>query len=135
MPAVFGLSLDVRSGEILGIAGVSGNGQTELIEAIAGLRPIDGGRVILLGQDITQVAVRTRRETGMAHIPEDRMRMGLNVLTTLDENVVVTHYQKEPYSEHGLFHFQPIRRLAQKIVDAFQIKSARVGQPIRTLSG
>src|SRR5205085_3497736 len=103
IPAVFGVSLEVRAGEILGIAGVSGNGQTELIEAIAGLRPIDGGQVTLLGKDITQAAVRTRRKTGMAHIPEDRMRMGLNVLTTLDENVVVTHYQEEPYSERGLF--------------------------------
>ncbi len=135
MPAVFGLSLEVRSGEILGIAGVSGNGQTELIEAIAGLRPIDGGRVSLLGKDITHASVRTRRETGMAHIPEDRMAMGLNILTTLDENVVVTHYQKEPYSERGVFHFPPMRKLAQRIINAFQIQSARVGEEIRTLSG
>jgi general nucleoside transport system ATP-binding protein len=135
LPAVFGVSLDVRSGEILGIAGVSGNGQTELIEAIAGLRPIDGGNVTLLGKDITHDTVRRRRETGMAHIPEDRLVMGLNILTTIDENVVVTHYLKPPYSEAGVFHFQPIHQLAQKIIDAFQIKSARVGEPIRTLSG
>jgi simple sugar transport system ATP-binding protein len=71
----------------------------------------------------------------MAHIPEDRMRMGLNVRTILDENVVVTHYQKPPYSARGIFRFQPIRQLAQQIVNAFQVKSAHVGEEIKTLSG
>jgi ABC-type uncharacterized transport system ATPase subunit len=135
VPAVFGVSLDVRAGEILGIAGVSGNGQTELIEAIAGLRPVDGGCVTLLGQDITHWRVRQRRTTGMAHIPEDRMKMGLNLTTTLDENVVVTRYQQPPYSERGLLQRAPIRRLAQKIIDSFGVRAARVGGGIRTLSG
>ncbi len=135
MPAVFGVSLDVRAGEILGIAGVSGNGQTELIEAIAGLRPIDGGHVSLLDKDITHAKVRERREGGMAHIPEDRMIMGLNLNTNLDENVVVTRYHKSPYSEHGMLQQKPTRKLAQQIVDAFQVRSARVGEGIRTLSG
>jgi general nucleoside transport system ATP-binding protein len=135
IPAIFGVSLEVRSGEILGIAGVSGNGQTELIEAIAGLRPIDGGQITLLGQNITHSTVRERRDGGMAHIPEDRLVMGLNMKTNLDENVVVTHYQKPPYSSRGFFNFQPVRKLAQQIIDAFQIRSARVGEEIRTLSG
>jgi ABC-type uncharacterized transport system ATPase subunit len=135
IPAVFGVSLEVRAGEILGIAGVSGNGQTELIEAIAGLRPIDGGQVTLLGKDITHISVRGRRDTGMAHIPEDRMVMGLNLRTNLDENVVVTHYMKPPYSRRGIFNFPPMRKLAQQIIDAFQIRSARVGEEIKTLSG
>jgi ABC-type uncharacterized transport system ATPase subunit len=135
IPAVFGVSLEVRSSEILGIAGVSGNGQTELIEALAGLRPVDGGTITLRGKDITHAVVRARREIGMAHIPEDRMVMGLNLMTNLDENVVVTRYQKPPYSDRGVFRFEPIRALAQKIVNAFQIKSARVGEEIRTLSG
>jgi general nucleoside transport system ATP-binding protein len=135
IPAVFGVSLNVRAGEILGIAGVSGNGQTELIEAIAGLRPIDGGKVTLLGKDITHSKVRERREQGMAHIPEDRMVMGLNLSTNLDENVVVTRYHQPPYSGRGIFQRGPVRALAQKIVDAFQVKSAQVGEGIRTLSG
>jgi simple sugar transport system ATP-binding protein len=135
VPAVFGVNLDVRAGEILGIAGVSGNGQTELIEAIAGLRPVDGGCVTLLGQDITHWRVRQRRTSGMAHIPEDRMTMGLNLTTNLDENVVVTRYQQQPYSERGLLQRAPIRRLAQKIIDSFQVRAARVGGGIRTLSG
>lgn len=135
IPAVFGVSLAVRAGEVLGIAGVSGNGQTELVEAIAGLRPVDAGKITLLGKDITRASVRQRREGGMAHIPEDRLVMGLNLKTNLDENVVVTHYQKQPYSKRGIFNFQPMRNLAQKIVDAFQIKSAQVGEGIQTLSG
>jgi general nucleoside transport system ATP-binding protein len=135
IPAVFGASLEVRSGEILGIAGVSGNGQTELIEAITGLRPIDVGKVELLGQDITHSLVRERREIGMAHIPEDRMIMGLNLKTYLDENVISTQYHRKPYSEQGRFRFKPIRELAQKIIQRFQIKSAKVGEEIKTLSG
>ncbi len=135
IPAVFGVSLEVRAGEILGVAGVSGNGQTELVEAIAGLRPVDGGHITLLGREITHVNVRERREGGVAHIPEDRLVMGLNVNTNLDENVIVTHYQKPPFSLRGFFNFPPIKRLAQQIIDAFQVRSAHVGEPIKTLSG
>jgi ABC-type uncharacterized transport system ATPase subunit len=135
VPAVFGVSLDVRAGEILGIAGVTGNGQTELIEAITGLHPIDGGSVELLGQDISHETVRNRREHGMAHIPEDRMGMGLNLSTNLDENVAVTLYQKPEFSERGVIRRSALRKLTSEIVDRFQIKSAKAGEGIRTLSG
>jgi simple sugar transport system ATP-binding protein len=135
IPAVFGVSFTVQSGEILGIAGVSGNGQTELVEAIAGLRPVDGGTVELDGKDITHVPVRERRLQGMAHVPEDRMTMGLNLRTNLDENVIVTAYQQPPYSQRGVLRFKPIRELAQRIVKTFDVRSARVGGEIRTLSG
>lgn len=135
VPAVFGVSLEVRAGEILGIAGVSGNGQTELIEAVAGLRPLDGGKITLLNTDISSDSVRDRRSRGLAHIPEDRLVMGLNLSTTLDENVVVTHYHQAPFSQRSVLQFEPMRRFAQRIVDAFQVKSARVGEEIRTLSG
>jgi general nucleoside transport system ATP-binding protein len=135
VPAVFGASLQVRAGEILGIAGVTGNGQTELVEAIAGLRPVDGGTVMLLGQEITHDDVRSRRETGMAHIPEDRMVMGLNLTTYLDENVAVTLYHKPGFSERGILKRPALRKLAEQIVSMFQIKSAKAGESIRTLSG
>jgi general nucleoside transport system ATP-binding protein len=135
IPAVFGASLDVRAGEILGVAGVSGNGQTELVEAIVGMRPVDGGAIRYLGQDITHALVRERREAGLAHIPEDRMTTGLNLTTNLDENVVVTRYQHKPYSQQGIFSFAPVRALAQEIIDKFAVKSARVGETIKTLSG
>jgi general nucleoside transport system ATP-binding protein len=135
LPAVFGASLELRAGEVLGIAGVSGNGQTELVEALVGMRPVDQGTIRVLGQDVTRDTVRERRQAGLAHIPEDRMTTGLNLTTNLDENVVVTDYQNTPYSRYGVFNFAPIRRLAQDIVDRFGVRSARVGEPIKTLSG
>jgi ABC-type uncharacterized transport system ATPase subunit len=135
VPAVFGASLEVRAGEILGIAGVSGNGQTELVEALVGMRTADGGTITLHGTDITHANVRTRRNGGLAHIPEDRMIMGLNLKTNLDENVIVTSYHHHPYSKSGVFSFDHIRSLAQHIVDTFGVRSARVGEEIKTLSG
>ncbi len=135
IPAVFGISLELRAGEILGIAGVSGNGQTELVEALSGLRPVDGGSVELVGIDVTASTVRARRELGMAHIPEDRLTMGLNLQTTLDENVIVSVYQNSPWSERGVFHFKAVRDFAQRIVQSFNVRSARIGEEIHTLSG
>ena len=135
LPAVFGASFELRSGEILGIAGVNGNGQTELAEALVGLRPVDSGTISFMGKDMTRATVRQRRESGFAHVPEDRLIMGLNLWTNLDENVVVTSYQRPPFSRHGVFSYQSVRGLAQRIVDSFQVKSARVGEPIKTLSG
>jgi general nucleoside transport system ATP-binding protein len=135
LPAVFGASVEVRAGEILGIAGVSGNGQTELVEALVGLRPVDGGEIAFLGQPITHASVRERRQAGVAHVPEDRMTTGLNLTTNLDENVIVTAYQHAPYSKRGVFQFEFVRKLAQEIVDRFAVKSARVGEEIKTLSG
>jgi simple sugar transport system ATP-binding protein len=135
VPAVFGASVEVRAGEILGIAGVSGNGQNELVEAITGLRAVDQGTITFAGRDITQASVRERRMHGLAHVPEDRMTTGLNLMTTLNENVVVTSYPYAPYSRRGVFRFAPIRALAQEIIDRFAVRSARVGETIRTLSG
>jgi len=135
IPAVFGVSLELREGEILGIAGVSGNGQTELVEALCGLRAVEGGSVVLGGEDVTLSTVRARRQRGMAHIPEDRMHMGLNLRTSLDENLIVTVYQRSPWSERGIFRFRAIRDFAQRIVRSFNVRSARLGEEIHTLSG
>ena len=135
IPAVFGISLELRAGEILGIAGVSGNGQTELVEALSGLRPVDGGSVELVGIDVTASTVRARRELGMAHIPEDRLTMGLNLQTTLDENVIVSVYQNSPWSNRGVFRYAAVRDFAQRIVRSFNVRSARLGEEIHTLSG
>lgn len=135
LPAVHGLSLHVRAGEILGIAGVSGNGQTELVEAISGIRPIDAGKVTLLGRDITHETVRDRRDTGLAHIPEDRMTTGLNLRANLDENVIITRYDDPAYSERGFLKRRSIQAFARQLVEMFRIKSAQVGREIRTLSG
>lgn len=135
LPAVLNLSLDVKAGEILGIAGVSGNGQTELIEAIAGMCPVEGGSVTLLGQDVSHYPVGARRRAGMAHIPEDRMEVGLNLQTTLDENVVVTRYRLPQFSRLGFMIRQAIKTLSETIIKQFEIAAARQGRGIATLSG
>jgi len=134
-PAVMGVSLQVRAGEILGIAGVNGNGQTELVEAITGLRPVEGGSVQLLGREITALPVDQRRAQGMAHVPEDRLGVGLNTATTLDENVVVSRYRLPEFSRWGILLLAAIRRLAGRIVELFSVASARPGEGIATLSG
>jgi simple sugar transport system ATP-binding protein len=134
-PAVLGASLYVREGEILGIAGVNGNGQSELAEAITGMRPVEGGRVSLLGSDVAHLSVGERRVRGMAHIPEDRLTTGLNLETTLDENVVVTRYREPAFSRWGLLVRSAIRRFAATIVERFSIAAARPGEGIATLSG
>lgn len=135
LPAITGVDLEVREGEILGLAGVSGNGQTELIEAIAGTRQIDSGHVYLFDTDITQSSVKTRRDKSMAHIPEDRMTTGLNLQTNIDENVVVTMYDDDEYHNRSLLRYSKIRDLAQTLIQKFDIKSAQVGEGISTLSG
>src|SRR5262249_52560019 len=132
LPAVFGAGFELHSGEILRIAGGNGNGQNEMVEAVVGLRPGDIPTVTFMGNDVTHATVRQHRESGFAHIPEDRLVMGLNLQTNLDENVVVTSYQRPPFSQNGVFRFQKIRELAQSIVNRFQVRSARVGEPIRT---
>ncbi len=135
LPAVVGVSFDVRAGEILGIAGVSGNGQTELIEAISGMREIDNGSVTLFADEITSMTVHDRRSAGMAHIPEDRMTTGLNLTTNIDENVIVTLYAHEEYGSGRLLKFSKVRELAQTLIQKFSIASAKVGEDIKTLSG
>ena len=117
LPSVKHLSLEVRAGEILGIAGVSGNGQTELVDAITGMRPVEGGSLHFLGKDITGQEVGGRRETGMAHIPEDRIRMGLNLSTNLDENLIVNRYRLPEFSHFGFLRRGPIRTFAEKVVE------------------
>ena len=135
LPAVVGVDFNVREGEILGVAGVSGNGQTELIEAISGMRAIENGRVMFFADEITSLNIRDRRHAGMAHIPEDRMQTGLNLTTNIDENVIVTLYIHEEYGRGQMMQFGKIRHLAQTLIKKFNIKSAQVGEEIKTLSG
>ncbi|MFN8446120.1 MAG: ABC transporter ATP-binding protein [Caldilineaceae bacterium] len=134
-PAVIGTSLQVRAGEIVGIAGVNGNGQSELIEAISGLRPLEGGSVRLLDQEISHMPVRERREQGMAHIPEDRLSMGLNTQTTLDENVVVSRYRLPEFSQRGMLNLAGMHNFAEQVVKLFSVAAARPGEGIANLSG
>lgn len=135
LPAVLHFSMEVRAGEVLGVAGVSGNGQTELVEAITGMRPIEGGSLRFLGVEIGHKSVGQRRQLGMAHIPEDRINMGLNLGTNLDENLVLNRYKLPEFNRLGFMLKSAMRKFAQAVVDRFSIAAAKPGREIATLSG
>ena len=125
-------SLDVHAGEIVGIAGVDGNGQSELVEAITGLRPAESGSVMLLGKDITKLSIKERNEMGLGHIPEDRQKRGLILSQPLYDNFIIKDFDKEPFSRHGLLNKKAIKEYSQKIVDAYDVRS---GEGIVSLAG
>jgi general nucleoside transport system ATP-binding protein len=132
---VNGASFEVRSGEIVGIAGVQGNGQTELVESIVGMRPSLAGRVFIAGQDVTEHSPRQIHESGIAHVPEDRQESGLVLEFTVVENMVLDSYYDEPYS-HGLrMDWATATEAAQRLVDEYDVKTSRVDVPVSTLSG
>jgi ABC-type uncharacterized transport system ATPase subunit len=132
------VSFDVRAGEIVGIAGVEGNGQTELIEVLAGLIPPSqvGGTVEFDGRDITRANARTRLESGIAHVPEDRHRRGLLLDFDLSENSILgIHYRKPAVSLSPLLDLGGIRRRAQELIRDFDVRPANPDLPARALSG
>lgn len=135
LSAILDVSFEVKSGEILGIAGVNGNGQTELVEALSGLRHSELGSVNFLGKDITKDNVGRRRKRGMAHIPEDRMHVGLNVKTSLDENLIVTRYKNSQFNKFGFLNRAAIKDFTIETIDQYDISAAREGHGISTLSG
>lgn len=136
IPALRGFCLTVRKGEIVGLAGVDGNGQTELVEVLTGLRQAESGTIKFKGKDITHDTIRTRIEEGMAHIPEDRQKRGLVLDYTIEENFILEIYYKEPYSKHGFLNKKEIKANAQKIIENFDVRSSLGSISLaRTLSG
>ena len=135
LPAISHVSFQVHKGEIVGIAGVSGNGQTELVEVISGMESLDGGEILFRGKPVNQASVGERRDMGMAHIPEDRMTVGLNLQTNLDENLIVSRYDHSEFSRYGFLLMKTIHEFAEKVVRAFSIAAARPGEGISMLSG
>lgn len=134
--ALTNFSLDIRAGEIVGIAGVDGNGQAELIEGITGLRKVESGNVWFQGQDITGMGIRDRIERGIAHIPEDRHKRGLVLDYTLEENMILEVYHREPFSKRGLLHKPSIRKYANRILESFDVRSGQGAVSVaRSLSG
>ena len=119
------MGFEVRKGEILCIAGIEGNGQTELVEALTGLRPISGGSVVLNGKDITHASIRERSLAGMAHVPEDRQRHGLVLDYPLEYNLILQQYFAPPFQKKGFLQFAPIRSYAEKLIDAFDIRTGK----------
>ena len=135
LAAISHVSFQVHKGEIVAIAGVSGNGQTELVEAISGMNSLDGGEILFRGRPVNKASVGQRRDMGMAHIPEDRMVVGLNLQTTLDENLIVSRYNHSEFSRYGFLLMKTISEFAEKVVKAFSISAARPGEGISMLSG
>jgi len=129
-------SLEVRAGEIVGVAGVEGNGQSDLVEAITGLRKAESGRILLNGQEITSASVRERIEEGIGHIPEDRQRRGLVLDYTLAENMVLEVYHRAPFSSKGILRKRAIREYADHIIRSFDVRSGEgADSQARSLSG
>lgn len=129
-------SIQVRAGEILGIAGVEGNGQTELVEAITGLRKSESGQIYLKGIEITNLPVRDRIRSGMAYIPEDRHKHGLILDYSIAENLILKSYYREPYSKKTLLNREAIRQHAAKVMAEFDVRSGQGGESrARSLSG
>ncbi|MCL2043127.1 MAG: ABC transporter ATP-binding protein [Treponema sp.] len=123
-PAVSGLSLDVRAGEIVGIAGVDGNGQSELVSAIAGLLPVHSGRVVLQGNDISKDSIRKRNESGLGLVPEDRHKHGLVLDFRVDENLILKNFRKPPYSNSiGFLQFPAIVKHAEALIGDYDIRA------------
>jgi general nucleoside transport system ATP-binding protein len=132
---VAGLDLDVRRSEIYGLAGVEGNGQTELVEALVGLRRPDTGRIYLGDDDLTHADVRTRRQHGLAYIPEDRHARGMVLQMLVTENSVLGQQERQPFSRRGLLDLGAIRRRAVELIRDFRVKASSVAAPAYALSG
>jgi ABC-type uncharacterized transport system ATPase subunit len=133
--AVNGISFRVRAGEILGIAGVQGNGQTELCEALMGLLPVDSGTVHLNDRDITGVTPRDRLRAGVGYIPEDRQQDGLVSSFAVAENIVLDTYDRAPYASGVALKLGAIRETATKRIQEFDIRTQSIDTPVGTLSG
>ncbi|MFG6118310.1 ABC transporter ATP-binding protein [Thalassobacillus sp. B23F22_16] len=132
---VKGLNLKVNAGEIVGLAGVDGNGQSELIEAITGLRKVDSGEVMLNGKSITNLTPRKVTEAGISHIPQDRHRFGLVLDFPIGENMVLQTYHHEPFSKKGVLRYKEIYNKAKALIEEYDVRTPSVYTKARALSG
>jgi general nucleoside transport system ATP-binding protein len=135
LEAVRGISLEVRAGEIVGIAGVDGNGQTELLDALTGLRHVAGGRVVVAGEDVTGAGARDCIDSGMGHIPEDRQVRGLVLDFSLAENIALYDYREEPVSRWGWLYPRRMIARAKKLLQEFDVRGGGPQTPAASLSG
>lgn len=133
--AVKNVSLQVRSGEIVGVAGVQGNGQTELVEAITGLRPIVGGHITLDGTDITHASPRKVTEAGVAHVPEDRQKNGMVAPFPIKDNMRLQQYYLAPFSAGIISNERTINENAEALVERFDVRTPGIDTTIGALSG
>ena len=134
--AVKDVSFTVRRGEILCLAGIEGNGQTQLVHALTGLSRVGGGSVKLLGQDITHATVRRRSRAGMSHIPEDRHKHGLVLDYTLEENMVLQRYWQPEFQKAGFLNFPAMRAYSDRLIEQYDVRSGQGSlTPARAMSG
>lgn len=134
--AVRNVSFKARAGEILCIAGIDGNGQTELVYGLTGLEKSSAGKITLCGSDISQASIRKRSRTGMAHIPEDRHKHGLVLGYTLEQNLVLQKYKEPQFDSHGFIRFDEVRKYAEKLIEEYDIRSGQGPITIaRSMSG
>lgn len=132
---VDGLDLDVRTGEIVGIAGVSGNGQRELAEAIAGLREVTAGSIHIGEQEVTNLKPLQVRAAGLSYVPEGRMKDGIIGTFTVAENLLLIDHNSKNFRDAGLMNFDAINTHSQSLVDDFSVKTPRLDTPVQSLSG
>ena len=133
--AVRGVSLQVRRGEILGIAGVSGNGQRELVEAVTGLRKSHAGKTFLCGKDITNASARLIGDLGISHVPEERIKFGIVPNLFLYENSVLKQHRNRPFSRRLFLDYDAIRDHARGIVEHYRVSTPSLNEPLKNLSG
>jgi simple sugar transport system ATP-binding protein len=130
------IALNVRKGEIVCIAGIEGNGQTELVEVITGLKHADRGTVKFEGQEITQMSIRNRSQIGIGHIPEDRHKHGLVLDYSLEDNLILQSYFKEPFSKNGILNRKETAPYADRLIEQFDVRSGKGRDTsVRSMSG
>jgi simple sugar transport system ATP-binding protein len=134
-PAVRGVDLEVRAGEIVGVAGVQGNGQRELVEALTGLRSVESGSIQIEGQETTHFSPRRITEIGVAHIPEDREKHGLVMAYSLADNMVLNNYYVSPYAQGIIMHQNTINQQGDQLVQQYDVRPANAQQHASKLSG
>lgn len=135
LPALNGVSFTVARGEIVGIAGVEGNGQTEMIETISGMLKPVSGTIAFKASDITDTSVRQRRESGMSHIPEDRLKMGSAKNCTIRDNLILNRYYQKPYCHSGMMDNKKLHDLSEELCKDFGVKTPDSDYKLGTLSG
>lgn len=130
------MSFQIHGGEIFAIAGVSGNGQVEIADAIAGLLKVHDGKVILNGKDITDESIRRRTLDGISYIPEDRQNVGLVMDFTLSENMGLKGYFKEPFSKKGILNTKEFDSYANRLIEEYDVRSSQGNRTVvRSMSG
>ena len=134
--AVKDVSFNVRKGEIVCIAGIDGNGQTELIHGLTGLEKATAGKIEICGQDVSHASIRKRSQAGMSHIPEDRHKHGLVLGFTLEQNLVLQKYMEPQFQNHGFIKFDEVRKYADKLIEDYDVRSGQGPITIaRSMSG